>query len=305
MNHSDEIRIALSAGGKSAELAAHGLGTEHIDELMVRLARKLLKDGHRLAFGGTIGVSGQTLTENLIDAALSWLDEDSARKSDVKEPETWPLVNYSAWPFYKQVTNERRAQLVGVCRFVDVDPPSISQPELTASVDDLSVNPQARLHAADALTAMREQSAQETDLRIVWGGVFQGAKGWMAGILEEVALSLWHDKPVLVLGGLGGCARLLADFLLDANAPWPEDLSLKASEDRERDHLHSATARGEQEARFEAFKQRFAEYRSAIHSQERVHGISTELLRQALVESSSSRVLGLAASAAQQCRGKR
>lgn len=43
---SSGLLIALSAGGNNDELATHGLGVEHVEELMVRLSMKLLKDGH-------------------------------------------------------------------------------------------------------------------------------------------------------------------------------------------------------------------------------------------------------------------
>ena len=42
MNDNTSQRIALSAGGGAEELAEHGLEMEHIDELMVRLSRKIL-----------------------------------------------------------------------------------------------------------------------------------------------------------------------------------------------------------------------------------------------------------------------
>jgi hypothetical protein len=91
----------------------------------------------------------------------------------------------------------------------------------------------------------------ETDLRIVWGGKIAGAKGWMPGILEEVAFSLLHGKPVLVLGGFGGCAGLLADFLATKDARWPERLSLAACADAERDALCSDSKRQDLEKRFQ------------------------------------------------------
>ena len=70
----------LSAGGDDKELARHGLGMEHVNEVMVRMSRQLLQSGHRLAYGGTLGVEKEELTENLIDAALGWLDTASAQQ---------------------------------------------------------------------------------------------------------------------------------------------------------------------------------------------------------------------------------
>ena len=227
IQHSPRLLIALSAGGKSTELAAQGLGVEHVDELMVRLVMKLLRKGHRLGFGGTLQDSKQRLTKYLIDTAQSWLDEEFSRDSPITRPETWPLVNYSAWPFHESITKEQRARMVGICRFVNVNPGSIPQAILDEVLPDWQKNPRALMFNADGLSAMRELSSREADLRIVWGGNVAGSRGWMAGVLEEVAYSLAQDKPILVLGGFGGCARVLADFLAKQNAPWPARLSLK------------------------------------------------------------------------------
>lgn len=299
--HSSGCLVALSAGGKSEELAAQGLGIEHVEELMVRLAIKLLKSGHRLAFGGTLGDSKQRLTRFLIDAAESWLDEESARQSDVTRPETWPLANYSAWPFYASISKEQRAQKVGICRFLDVDPRGVAKAELEATIEEWHANPVARRYAADGLSAMREQSAREADLRIVWGGRIAGATGWMAGILEEVAVSLEYEKPVLVLGGFGGCARLLAEFLADENAPWPAQLTLAACADPERDGLLTDSERNKLDERFEQAKTRLTEFRSRLSSNDTVNGVSTELIRDALLEETARRVISSSATVAKQC----
>ena len=107
------LLVALSAGGVNSELASHGIGLEHVEELMVRMAMRLLADGHRLCFGGTLGDPDKDLTKYLIETAEKWLDDKAAAKVDVTKPETWPLVNYSAWPHSRKITEDQRARLVG------------------------------------------------------------------------------------------------------------------------------------------------------------------------------------------------
>jgi hypothetical protein len=236
------LLIALSAGGDAKELSAQGLGMEHINEMMVRLSMKLLSDGHRLAYGGTLGTPSQPLmTQALINTAQNYLHQKMARVIDVTDSKTWPLINYSAWPHYKNILAEQRALLVGVCNFIDVDPEGVS-PEMLKLASEKSV---IERYKADALSAMREKSAVECDLRIVWGGKTEGASGWMPGVLEEVACSLRHHKPVLILGGFGGCARRLADYVGDYESKWPFGETVRsASEslDKERmaDHMQEA-----------------------------------------------------------------
>ena len=100
------------------------------------------------------------------------------------------MVNYSAWPFHTFIDAEQRSRLVGVCRFVDVWPPGVKNDVLQDLLGCWSVDPQALIYTGNGLARMREQSTQESDLRVVWGGKISGSSGWMAGILEEVGYSL-------------------------------------------------------------------------------------------------------------------
>ena len=66
LKSSKPLRIALSSDASSAELADVGLGVEHCDELMVRLAMRLLKENQRLAFCGTL-TERRSLNDNVRD----------------------------------------------------------------------------------------------------------------------------------------------------------------------------------------------------------------------------------------------
>jgi len=152
--------IALSAGGADKELAPYGLGMEHIDELMVRVAKTLLAGGHRLSFGGTLGNAEQDLTRYLIEAAQNWLDDASAKKCDVTRPQTWPLVNYSAWPYYRFIDDEQRARLVGVCQFINIDPDGLPESELKRLADRMKYDAQAKTGYCQLLQSSPRCSSQ-------------------------------------------------------------------------------------------------------------------------------------------------
>lgn len=297
------LAIVLSAGGDRNELAAHGLGEEHLNELMVRMAMQLLRAGHRLAFGGTLGDPTQRLTQQLIDTATNWVGDEMAKSCDVNKPETWPLTNYSAWPFHTTITDVQRARLVGICRFITIDPPKSSQDDLVKLLPDWKKNSQARLRAADALSAMREVSTRETDLRIVWGGKIAGSSGWMPGILEEIGFSLQHGKPFMILGGFGGCASLLADFVVNLKAEWPSQLSLSANADPERDALRTADQRKSLELRYQKIEEQLRDFRSKLHTEKSVYGLDSKSLKEALREGGARRAIQLAVSAASECAG--
>lgn len=286
------LLISLSAGGTAADLAGHGVGVEHVEEFMVRLAMRLLTDGHRLAFGGILERSDRTLTGYLIDVAQQWLDKDFAKAVNVTKPATWPLVNFSAWPNYTRIQEEQRAQLVGICQFVEIDPPDIASIDLKLAIEQGVT----RRYAADALTAMRLRSTRETDLRIVWGGRRSGAAGWVPGILEEVACSLDQDKPVLIVGRFGGCAAMLAEFLEDPSRPWPNELKLSADQNGER--ILVEAQKEELTSRFAAIRQKLEDYRTAIHSSPTANGLPSELIRRALKEDTMRIAINIAAKAA-------
>ncbi len=299
--------IALSAGGDQDELAEHGLGIEHVEELMVRLSRRLLQAGYRLAYGGTLGNPKMTLTELLIDAAVGWLHDDTGpddanKTSDILKTESWPLVNYGAWPYHTWVENEHKARLVGVCAFRDIKPPDVQQKMLSERLDQWPRDPIARCYTADALTEMRKVSTCDTHSRIVWGGKIRGADGWMAGIAEEVLFSIKHQKPVLILGGFGGCARVLADFLADSDASWPDALKLEdACKDKMyRERIINDTHHSEIAARFQELHDLVKGLRDDLQANEPyICGVPAEIFKEGLETTSASHAIRLALEVAQ------
>ena len=167
---------------------------------------------------------------------------------------------------------------MGVCEFQAVRPKDTSEAELARFSTDLDNDPAARRRNADALTEMRVQSTEACDLRIVWGGRIRKSKGWLPGILEEVYLTLQKKKPVLILGGFGGCAGKLAKYLRTppCDKPndkpnekpvddWPNELSLDASADNLRDSLLTEAERAYLHSRFDACKTAIREYRANLH----------------------------------------
>lgn len=290
--------IALSAGGDDKELASYGLGQEHVNELMVRLSRKLLQDGYRLAYGGISGIPNNELTNLLIDAALGWLGEQTAKQTDLIDPSSWPLVNYAIWPYCTFASQEYLAQLIGICSVVNVEPLGADKDELVRLLDVYETDLTARRYAADSLTCMREMSTTHTDFRIVWGGKIRGAMGWMAGIAEEVLFSLRYEKPMLILGGFGGCARILADFIKNPDGSWPEELTLAdACCNRQyEDLIEDDDRRVDLTNRYDQLKDLATNLREELYQRKHkdILGVPANLFVAALSETRASRAIGLA-----------
>ncbi len=217
------LRVALSGGGANADVAAAGLGMRHVNDVMFRLSQRLLEAGAKLEFGGALSNHDDVLTKGVIAAAEGWY-----RLTQVppNEPEDSPLTNYAAWPFYRFIDARQQAELFSVCRFVPIDPDEEGWPVAR----DFDPNDPAHARwGAGALSKMRLECSKACGVRVVFAGKLRGWSGYMPGILEEVALSLEANKPVLVIGGFGGMAHELARFLADPQNPWPVAATMEAA----------------------------------------------------------------------------
>ena len=63
------------------------------------------------------------------------------------------------------------------------------------------------------LTEMREKSIESSDIRIFAGGKCEGYLGKMPGVLEEFLIAVKEQKPVFLIGGLGGLTHKLCNSI--------------------------------------------------------------------------------------------
>jgi hypothetical protein len=231
------------------------------------------------------------LLERLVEVTKSWysdlkeaeadgvLPRDALPTHDVNDETTWPAAHYFPWPFYEGLNAEERAKFVGLCRLHRVKPSDLSDLEMVRFSPRLD-NPESLLRHADALRDLRKQMARQCDLRIVWGGAISGDRGWWPRVLEEVYWTLEYGRaarnptpdladdppdprhPVLILGGFGGCAHLIAKFLQDPEEPWPT--GLKRLDVLGRDGLLTELARESQQKLMDNCRQLFDEFRNEL-----------------------------------------
>lgn len=207
------IAIAIS---ESPDMAALGLGPEHLRDAMAEIARHLLAMGARLVYGGDLRANG--FTELLFELVARY-----RRDADVGDARP-AVVNYIAWPIVvSRPAAEMRGlvdELAGVAELHFLDPHG---GELTpSSLDDVPRPSVTDRDWAVALSAMRGVLTRVTDARIVLGGRTEGYKGRMPGIAEEALTALEGGQPLFLLGGFGGCARDIAVAL--KLLPPPSDL---------------------------------------------------------------------------------
>ncbi|MEM0895393.1 MAG: hypothetical protein AAGJ79_00810 [Verrucomicrobiota bacterium] len=244
--------VGFSISYEKDNLLARGLGLEHLQEMMIRLARTILRNNHNLAYGGDWGERPENFTYlllNLISAEQQ--DQQDAQKIG-------RLYNHLAWPFYSSVTPEIEAKWIDCCRIVRIDQEKAGIPVTLRLSDeeifnaegklrlfDPSVAPEDKkqllLNTAICLSVMRRTMQEQFILpipdmgeeiipsisgRILLGGKVAGYTGFLPGIFEEALYTLEGNRPLYPLGGFGGCAELIAKAILQTGPERPKEFTV-------------------------------------------------------------------------------
>ena len=219
--------IAFSISWQRTNLLSRGLGLEHLKELLIRLARPILRTGANLAYAGWWKESEDNFTYELLKL-INAEKEDIGRSGRDSKVEIGILYNHSAWPQYLSVTPRIEAQWINCCRIVRItqEMAGIRKEKMVLDSEGSDDSALARVNAALTLSAMRrlmmdplsipitDTGATDTihpvAARIVLGGKVDDYFGFLPGIYEEALLTLRARKPLFILGGFGGAAELLA-----------------------------------------------------------------------------------------------
>lgn len=237
--------IALSLSYERAPLLARGFGLEHLRELLVLLARPLLRRGASLAYGGRLQERNDNFTFDLLRLVSAEQDEAAEREKAGDADDVLPigrLYNYSAWPHYLRITPALEARWINSCRIIRIDqamagippddriPDGDVDPACDPERDVANLPRKLPLNGAICLSAMRRmtmdglaltspdvprtESIPPVSVRIVLGGRLSGFSGFLPGIFEEVLLTLERGVPLYLMGGFGGAAEVIARALL-------------------------------------------------------------------------------------------
>lgn len=235
--------VGFSLSYQRDNLLARGLGLEHLRELLLRLARPLLRHGVNLAYGGHWKETEDNFTYDLLRLISNELeDQNTANPDDEAEP-IGRMFNHVAWPHYLGITPAVEAQWVNCCRIVRVSQADAGVlPDDTASDDEASAgSDRAMFNAAATLSGMRRLAMSGTtisipgrsrpemvpriDAKVILGGKLEKFSGWLPGIFEEALLALENNVPLYILGGFGGAAEVLGQALLSTSSNRPEALT--------------------------------------------------------------------------------
>jgi hypothetical protein len=240
----ERLEIAISISD-SLDLEALGFGDVHLVEAMLEFARHVMKRAGTVAYGGDLRPGG--FTEQLFELTAQL----AASREGV-------VHSYLAWPIHLGLVQARVDDLSPAVRFERL-------PEATGTVDPrmFPIGPGAPLLWARNLTAMRQAMTTRTAARIVLGGRITGALGAMPGVVEEALLAIERGQPLFVLGGFGGCAKVIWNAITDEPTPELEldyqDAHGSGYRQLVADYNTWAVASGERVVDYPAIRRRFAD----------------------------------------------
>jgi hypothetical protein len=242
--------VALSISDDDENLLAHGFGPEHLRELLINLCRPLLRHEVDLMYGGHFG--RDSFTREMI--RMIGAEQEERYNAGVitgGEAEHWigRLYNFTAWPDDEAVGRAEEASWIDCCQIVRVT-------QKVAGLSDAAIvpypgrgisSPRLLFNQAVVLTAMRrlmaegievlktdgERSTIRAAARVIVAGKTRNFKGVLPGLYEEALFALRESPesqrhgPLYILGGFGGAAGAIADYLeADAGAV-PETFTLE------------------------------------------------------------------------------
>ena len=235
--------IAFSMSYQRDNLLARGMGLEHLRDLLIRLARPLLRDAANLAYGGHWKETEDNFTFDLLRLVSAEQEDNSSENESAEKQKIGMLYNHSSWPYYLDITTRIEAQWINCCRIVRVtqQDAGFTDAEIVRNEDAWSKDARTIFNTAVTTSAMRRIMTEGTSIpiagaaseavppvaaRILLGGKADSYSGFMPGIFEEALLSLEKGCPVYVLGGFGGAAEILAKAILAEGGDRPAELTL-------------------------------------------------------------------------------
>ena len=217
-----KINIGLSVGNADeSELLPLGLSNLHITDASRVIARTLLVAGAKIVYGGALELQkppkhGENLVTTLIEMIATNNDTNS-----LKFP---PLINYAAWPFWKNKDETWLAINADYLEIVEVDAPEGAEQFSDQNLGEIFNSNSGRILTGKSLSKMREKIVEKSVARIVLGGKIKDYAGFLPGIVEESYLTIEKQSPLYVLGGFGGAGAAVVEAL-KGNDPTELDLN--------------------------------------------------------------------------------
>lgn len=191
-----KIGISVSKTGE-ANYATHHLHNNHLTRLTQDLARYLLAESATILYGGDLRKDG--FTQFILDEAIAL--KNRFKTEDIH------VENHLAWPLYVTSNTDIiawRAKYKSVMNTEEHEVPSDIKDQIDKDVYLFPNCTENKYIWSRCLTKMRQESIENSDIRICAGGKLSGYKGKMPGVLEEIIIAIEKKKPIYLLGAFGG-----------------------------------------------------------------------------------------------------
>lgn len=184
---------------------------QHLDELKrfsQLLTRHLIMMECILIYGGDL--RNDSFTQFIAEEAYI-----VQKRMHDKKPR---IINYLAWPLYNKNKSSEDKWYVKYPQILEckkVEPAEDVKDNIgkTKYIDkDTILNRYVR---SRCFTKMREESINDSDVRIFAGGKLRGYSTKMPGILEEFCIAWNSGKPIYLVGGLGGMSQIISNLISD------------------------------------------------------------------------------------------
>lgn len=195
-------RIAISVS-ESEELEQLGLSDQHLKDISIEIARYLIVNGATMLYGGDLRNGGFTELFSDLSYQYKYLN-DKERKFE----------NYFSFPNSRAITMD----ILETFFKKQVKAKILEIPQSVGTIDKKKEynpfnNVEDRFILSECYTDMREIMANESDARIVLGGIQKHYAGYFPGIIEETFHSLNAGKAVYLLGGFGGATKSIIEII--------------------------------------------------------------------------------------------
>lgn len=178
------------------ELSSLGYSGIHLRDLTIEIVRYLLINGATMIYGGDLRREG--FTEILSELAYQYRIKSDSRKNH--------FINYFSYPIHCHLNRQHLLDFKkNRTEVVKIQPPA----ELNVD-DEKYLQPDTienKYIWARSLTDMRNKMISNSDARIIIGGKINNYLGKMPGIIEEALIAIEHDKPLYLIGALGGASK--------------------------------------------------------------------------------------------------
>lgn len=198
--HGRRIAISISV---SEELEQLGLSNHHFVDISIEIARYLIVNGATMLYGGDLRNGGFTELFSELSYQYKYLSDKEKK-----------FVNYFAFPSARKLLTKDIAAI----QKKQVEPILLEVPKHFGKPDpekDYKPNEsiEDRFLFAECFADMRIRMANESDARIVLGGIQKNFTGYFPGIVEETFHSLKAGKAVYLLGGFGGATKSIIEII--------------------------------------------------------------------------------------------